>query len=103
MEFSLWMKHEHKYVFTFLQNEFDCSIQWRHNERDGVLKSPAWRLFTQPFIQGADQRKHQRSASLAFVRGINRWLVTSPHKGLVTRKIFPFDDVMVMMMMMIMI
>ena len=42
---------------------------------------------------GADQRKHQSSASLAFVRGINRWPVNSPHKGPVTRKMFPFDDV----------
>ena len=42
---------------------------------------------------GPDQRKHQSSASLAFVRGIHRWPVTSPHKGPVTRKMFPFDDV----------
>ena len=42
---------------------------------------------------GADQRKHQSSASLVFVRGIHRWPVNSPHKGPVTRKIFPFDDV----------
>ena len=41
----------------------------------------------------ADQRKHQSSASLAFVRGIHRGPVTSPHKGPVTRKMFPFDDV----------
>ena len=42
---------------------------------------------------GTDQRKHQSSASLAFVRGIHRCPVTSPHKGPVTRKMFPFDDV----------
>ena len=42
---------------------------------------------------GADQRKHQSSASLAFMRGIHQWLVNSPHKGPVTRKVFPFDDV----------
>ena len=41
----------------------------------------------------ADQRKHQSSMSLAFVRGIHRWQVNSPHKGPVTRKMFPFDDV----------
>ena len=41
---------------------------------------------------GADQRKHQSSASLAFVRGIHRWSVNFPHKGQVTRKMFPFDD-----------
>ena len=42
---------------------------------------------------GADQRKHQSSASLAFVRGIHRWPVNSPHKRPVTRKMFPDDDV----------
>ena len=41
----------------------------------------------------ADERKHQSSASLVFVWGINRWPVNSPHKGPVTRKMFPFDDV----------
>ena len=41
----------------------------------------------------ADQRNHQSSASLAFVRGIHRGPVNSPHKWPVTRKIFPFDDV----------
>ena len=41
----------------------------------------------------ADQRQHQSSASLAFVRGIHRWPMDSPHKGPVTGKMFPFDDV----------
>ena len=42
---------------------------------------------------GADQRKHQSSPSLAFVRGIHRGPVNSPHKWPVKRKMFPFDDV----------
>ena len=41
----------------------------------------------------ADKIKHQSSASLAFVRGIHRGPVNSPHKWPVTRKMFPFDDV----------
>ena len=41
----------------------------------------------------ADQRKHQSSASVAFVRGVHRGPVNSPHKWPVTRKMFPFDDV----------
>ena len=44
---------------------------------------------------GADQRKHQSLASLAFVRGIRRSPMNSPHKGPVTRKMFPFDDVII--------
>ena len=42
---------------------------------------------------GAYQRKHQSSTSLAFVRGIHRWPVNSPHKGPVTRKMISFNDV----------
>ena len=42
---------------------------------------------------GEGQRKHRSSASLAFVRGIQQWPLNSPHKGPVTRKMFPFDDV----------
>ena len=42
---------------------------------------------------GVDLRKHQSSASLAFVREIHRGPVNFPHKWPVTRKMFPFDDV----------
>ena len=42
---------------------------------------------------GADERKHQSSLPLALVRVIHWSLVNSPHKGPVTRKMFPFDDV----------
>ena len=41
----------------------------------------------------ADQRKHQSYTALAFVWGIQRWLVNSPHKRPVPRKMFPFDDI----------
>ena len=40
-----------------------------------------------------DQRKHQSSASLAFVRGIYQWQVISYRERPVTRRKFPFDDV----------
>ena len=43
----------------------------------------------------ADQRKHQSSASLAFVRGIHWRPVNYPHKWPVTWKMFPFDDVII--------
>ena len=75
-----------KKCFFFLSDSLTRSPRWR-------LKSPASRLFTQQFIQVADERKHRSSASLAFVMGIHRWPVNSPHKGPVTRKMFPFDDV----------
>ena len=50
--------------------------------------------FYSTICSGADQRNHQNPASLAFVGvGIHLWPVNSPHKGPVTRKMFPFDDV----------
>ena len=45
---------------------------------------------------GVDLKKHQSSASLAFVRGIHRRPVNSLHKGTVMRKMFPFDDVIML-------
>ena len=47
---------------------------------------------------GTDHRKHHSSTSLAFVRGIYRWPVNSPHKGPVTRKMFSFDDVIMILL-----
>ena len=38
-------------------------------------------------------KTHQSSASLAAAQGIPRWPVNSPHKWPVTRKMFPFADV----------
>ena len=42
------------------------------------------------------RRRSKKTSKLritGFVRGIHRWPVNSPHKGPVTRKLFPFDDV----------
>ena len=44
----------------------------------------------------ADKKKYQSSASLAFMRGIHRRPVNSPHKGPVTWKMFPFYDVIIL-------
>ena len=67
-------------------------LQWRHNERVGVSNHQPTIAYSTVY-SGADERKHQSPASLAFVWGIHRWPVNYPHKGPVTRKMFPFDDV----------
>ena len=54
---------------------------------------PSLTIVFSTVYSGTDQRKHQSSASLAFVQGIHQWPVNSPHKGPVTQKMFPFDDV----------
>ena len=68
--------------------DFCVSLQWLHNEHDGVPYDQCF-VSCSTVCWGIDQRKHQSSASLAFVRGIHRWLVDSPHKGPVTQRIFP--------------
>ena len=67
-------------------------LQWRHNDYDGVSNHQPHDCLLNVYSD-ADHRKHQSSASLAFVRGIRRRPVNSPHKWPVTRKMLPFDDV----------
>ena len=69
------------------------SLQWRHNEGEGVSNHQSNDFFYSTVYSGADQRKYQSPASLAFVRRIHRYPVNSPHIGPVTRQMFPFDDV----------
>ena len=58
----------------------------------------ASRLFTQSFFRAQmKERKLQSTASLAFMRGNHWWPENSPHKRSVTRKMFPIDDVIVIM------
>ena len=59
------------------------------------LKSPASWLFT-TIYSGTFERKYQSSTSMVFVRGIHWWPVNSPLKGPVTRKMFRFDDVIML-------
>ena len=71
------------------------SLQWRHDECETV--SNHQRLYCLSNCRFRCRSKnHQSSASVAFVRGIHRWPVNSPHKRPLTRKMFPFDDVFIM-------
>ena len=70
------------------------------NYNDVIIESMAIQITSLTIVyttvcSGAHQRKHQRSASLAFVRGIHRWPVNSQQKWPVARKMFPFDDVII--------
>ena len=61
---------------------------------DVIMSTMASQITSLPSVfSGAGQRKHQSSASLAFVRRFYRWPMNSPHKEPVTRKMFPLDDV----------
>ena len=75
------------------------SINKRHYS-DAIMSAMASEITSVTIVystvySGANERKHQSSASLAFVREIHRWPVNSPHKGSVTLKMFPFDDAII--------
>ena len=73
------------------------SLLWRHNER-WHLKSPASWLYTQLFVQ-AQIKKNKKAPRVRhgpFVQGIQWWPVSSLHKGPVTQKMFSFDDVIML-------
>ena len=61
-----------------------------------VSQTTSFTIIYSTVYSDANQSKHQSSASLASVQGIHRWPVNSPHKGPVTRKMFPFDDIIIL-------
>ena len=71
---------------------YHIALQWRHVISMACQITSNFTVCS-TVCSSAHQIKHQRSASLAFVMGIHRWPVDSPHTGPVTRKIFSFDDV----------
>ena len=78
----------------------NVSLLWCHNGRDSVSNhQPHNRLHDRSFW--CRSKKTSTSASLAFVWGIHRWPVNSQCKGPVTRKMFPFDDVIMLNWMVI--
>ena len=75
-----------------LSQSIPWALQWRHNGCDSVSNHQRLDCLLKR-LSGRRSKKHQSSASLAFVRGFHRWPVNSPHKGPVTRKMVPFNDV----------
>ena len=70
----------------------------RHHYDDVIMTMLASQITSLTVVysivySGVNQRKHQSSASLVFVREIHRGPVNFPHKWPVTRKMFSFDDV----------
>ena len=104
--FSLFMKFQHYFIARsdrhWCNRKLHYNNLWCHQHYSDVIMSTVASQISSLTIvnslvySGADQRKHQSSASLAFVRGIHRWPVNSPHKWPVTREMFPIDDVIMM-------
>ena len=84
------------YFLLFVRDWILCIFSYHYN--DVIMSAMASQITSLTVVfsavySGADQRKHQRSASLAFMGGIHPWPANSPHKRPATRKMFPFDDV----------
>ena len=62
-------------------------LHWRHNERDRFSNH----LRLDCFLNRLFRRKSKKTSNLR--EGSHMWTVDSPHKGSVTRKMYPFDDV----------
>ena len=100
--FLEWLNPEY-YRFSLSANEnavFDVTpLSGIYNDFImGVMASQitSFTIVYSTVYSGADQRKHQSSASLAFVLGIHPWPVNCPHKWPVMRKMYPFDDIIML-------
>ena len=89
-------------IFDFVDMSFKMATEIMRNPathyNDVITSAIVSRITSLTIVystvySGADQRKHQSSALLAFVRGIHLWPVKSPHKWPVTQTMFPTDDV----------
>ena len=82
-------------LLTFEIKWYVNLVLLRQGHYSDIIMSMIASQITSPMTvySAADQRKHQNSVSLALVQRIHRWPVNSPHKGPVTWKMFPFDDV----------
>ena len=67
-------------------------LHWRHNDHDGVSNhQPNGCLLNRLFRRRSKKTSKLRVTGLC--AGNSRGPVNSPHEGTVTRKMFPFDDV----------
>ena len=88
METVKWDRGDHIKTWILKFSDYSDVIMGAMASQITSLAIVYWTVYS-----SADQRKHQSSASLAFGRGIHWSPVNSPHKWPVTRKMFPFDDV----------
>ena len=71
---------------------FRSTLQWRHNDYDSVSNhQPHGCLLNRLFRRRSKQTSKLRVTGLCV--GNSPGPVNSPHKGPVTRKTFPFDDI----------
>ena len=81
-----------KQLLTGFQTRNNHTLRWRHNDQDGVSNhQPHGCLLNRLFRRRSNKTSKLRVTGLCV--GNSPGPVNSPHKGPVTRKMFPFDDV----------
>ena len=89
---SIYLLEDTQVWLSIMSSIYDWNITIHYNDViTGAIASQITSLTIvySMVYSGADQRKHQSSTSLAFVRGIYRGPVNSPHKWPVMRKMCP--------------
>ena len=95
----VFFNHPYHLFVRFLKAYIPVDIPCDYN--DVIMRAMASQITCLVIVYSTvysvtDQRKHKKSVSLVFVRGAPRWPVNPPHKGPVTRNMFPFDDVIML-------
>ena len=90
--------HWYNFWITNVLQGLNHATSRPHHYSDAIMSTMGSQITSLTIVystvySSAGQRKHEASASLAFVWGIHRSPVNSPHKGPIMRKIFSFDDV----------
>ena len=86
-------KHTGRCTFAESALLSSSTLQWRHNGHDNVSNHQPRDCLLNRLFRRISKKTSKLTASLAFVRGIHRTPGNSPHKWPVTRKMFPFHDV----------
>ena len=100
-----WRSHPRNYTKTQLRSSPSVVKHLTHYN-DVIMSMTTSQITCVSIVystvcSSADHRKHQSPASLAFVQGIHRWPVNSPHKWPVARKMFPLDDIIMIRRLML--
>ena len=85
-------KYVYIYMYIHVAYGFVCPLQWRHNDQDGVSNHQPHGCLLKPLFKRRSKKTSKLRVTGLCV-GNSPGLVNSPHEGPVTRKMFPFDDV----------
>ena len=91
----MYLCHKGSIMWKSYRRHAVITLHWRHNEHHGVSNhQPHGCLLNRLF--GRRSKKTSKFSVTGLCAGNSPGPVNSPHKGPVTREMFPFDDVIMM-------